>query len=132
MDALATSLQAASTEGATGPPPDCAVPSTTDVLATPSEAPGLKQEVEVKKAISFNQKEYWEVRYMIGKYLKRKRTAGSVEGEIIIWYMESVEKDIQNEHQLLEMQYRVQVVLDSMLKVGHIVVRQGSEGPRNL
>ena len=54
--------------------------------------------------------------YMLTKYLADKEEARAqvTTDDVIAWYMETVEEDIQHEEQLMEQERLVHTILDSM------------------
>ena len=68
---------------------------------------------------------YLMIRDDICEYLKEKG-AGVMECDLIVWCLEQVEDQIQDEQQVLEWQTQLQAVIRDMVKAGDIEVRQTS------
>ena len=65
------------------------------------------------------------IRDDICEYLKEKG-ARVMECDLIVWCLEQVEDQIQDEQQVLEWQTQLQAVIRDMVKAGDIEVRQTS------
>merc|ERR1740129_1362753 len=75
-----------------------------------------------KAKITFQ--EYQKIGYMLTKYLADKEEAHEEvkEEDLIAWYMETVEEDIQNEAQLVEQQHLVQMIINRMINKDRVIL----------
>ena len=71
---------------------------------------------------------YQMIRDDVCEVLKEKE-AGVVECDLIVWCLEQVEDQIQDEQEVLEWQTQLQAVICDMIKTGDIEVRQTSASP---
>jgi len=76
--------------------------------------------------------EYERIGQMLAGYLKSKEASGEDvrEEDLIAWYMEQVENEIQTEAQLFEQQYLVQLIINRLIdKDRVIIVMRPSDDP---
>merc|ERR1719189_3110038 len=68
--------------------------------------------------------EYQRIGHMLTKYLadKEEEHEEVKEEDLIAWYMETVEEDIQNEAQLVEQQHLVQVIIARMINKDRVII----------
>lgn len=96
---------------ADAPEPDAAAPQ---APAGPAKAK--------KTRITYH--EYQRIGHMLTKYLADKEEAHEEvkEEDLIAWYMETVEEDIQNEAQLVEQQHLVQSIINRMITKDRVIL----------
>jgi len=76
--------------------------------------------------------EYQRIGQMLAAHLARQENAGEEvkEEDLIAWYMEQVEEDIQTEAQLFEQQHLVQLIINRLIdKDRVIIVYKSSDDP---
>merc|ERR1712151_1175353 len=103
--------------------PDAAVPAAEEVApAAAAEAPAAAPAKRKRTQISFN--EYQRIGQILTKYLFDKEEANEevMEEDLIAWYMETVEEDIQNEAQLVDQQHLVQQVINRMIDKDRVIL----------
>jgi DNA replication licensing factor MCM6 len=96
----------------------------------PGGADGAQRRVGRKK-ISFA--EYERIGQMLAGYLARQEAEGETvrEEDLIAWYMEQVEEDIQTEAQLFEQTSLVQLIINRLIERDRvIIVLRQSEDPQ--
>merc|ERR1711972_541416 len=91
-------------------------------LAEPQTAPAAPAAKRKKTQISFQ--EYQRIGQMLTKYLADKSDANEevMEEDLIAWYMETVEEDIQNEAQLVDQQHMVQQIIMRMINKDRVIL----------
>merc|ERR1712217_415720 len=90
-------------------PEAAADPST----AAAPEAPSVPARAK-KAKITFQ--EYQRIGHVLTKYLAVK------EEDLIAWYMETVEENIQNEAQLVEQQHLLQLIINRMIDKDRVIL----------
>jgi len=98
-------------------PEAAADPST----AAAPEAPSVPARAK-KAKITFQ--EYQRIGHVLTKYLADKEDAGEEvkEEDLIAWYMETVEENIQNEAQLVEQQHLLQLIINRMIDKDRVIL----------
>merc|ERR1711972_711382 len=84
------------------------------------------------KRVKITYAEYQRIGQMLCKYLAQQEEAGNEvkEEDLIAWYMEQVEDEIQTEAQLFEHQHLVQLIITRLIdKDRVIIVYRESEDP---
>merc|ERR1712127_161043 len=68
--------------------------------------------------------EYQRIGHLLTKYLADKEEAGEEvkEEDLIAWYMETVEENIQNEAQLVEQQHLLQLIINRMIDKDRVIL----------
>jgi DNA replication licensing factor MCM6 len=107
-----------------------AEPDLVDGVGAPGGGdPGQRRAGKMK--ISYN--EYQRIGQMLAAYLARQEQEGETvrEEDLIAWYMEQVEEDIQTEAQLFEQTSLVQLIISRLIdKDRVIIVLRQSEDPQ--
>jgi len=98
--------------------PEAAADAST--MAAP-EAPSAPARVK-KAKITFQ--EYQRIGHVLTKYLADKEDTGEEvkEEDLIAWYMETVEENIQNEAQLVEQQHLLQLIINRMIDKDRVIL----------
>merc|ERR1712039_738462 len=82
-------------------------------------------DVQVKpKRMKITFQEYQRIGQMLAKHLAQQEEAGVEvkEDDLIAWYMEQVEEDIQTEAQLFEQQHLVQLIISRLIDKDRVVL----------
>lgn len=68
--------------------------------------------------------QYQRIGMMLAHHLQQKSADGDdvTEEELIAWYMEQVEEEIESEAQLLEQQHKVQLIINRMIEKDRVIV----------
>lgn len=76
------------------------------------------------KRAKITYQEYQRIGHMLTKYLADKEDAGEEvkEEDLIAWYMEQVEQDIETEAQLVEQQHLVQLIINRMIDRDRVIL----------
>merc|ERR1712151_613081 len=100
--------------------PDIAaeVPEAEAVAPEPASAPAKPKRAKI------TYQEYQRIGHMLTKYLadKEEEEVEVKEEDLIAWYMETVEEDIQNEAQLVEQQHLVQLIINRMIDKDRVIL----------
>merc|ERR1712151_741439 len=98
-------------------PEAAADPST----AAAPEAPSVPARAK-KAKITFQ--EYQRIGHVLTEYLADKEDVGEEvkEEDLIAWYMETVEENIQNEAQLVEQQHLLQLIINRMIDKDRVIL----------
>merc|ERR1712151_1338978 len=93
------------------PEPEAAAPDSMSAPAKPKRA-------------KITYQEYQRIGHMLTKYLadKEEEEVEVKEEDLIAWYMETVEEDIQNEAQLVEQQHLVQLIINRMIDKDRVIL----------
>jgi len=103
--------------------PDAAAPPAEE--PAPAAATGAAPAPAAKpKRAKIAYQEYQRMGHMLTKYLADKEDANEevMEEDLIAWYMETVEEDIQNEAQLVDQQHLVQQVINRMIDKDRVIL----------
>lgn len=104
--------------------PDVAVaPEATADASTVTAPEAPSAPARAKKAkITFQ--EYQRIGHVLTKYLADKEDTGEEvkEEDLIAWYMETVEENIQNEAQLVEQQHLLQLIINRMIDKDRVIL----------
>merc|ERR1712050_534217 len=103
--------------------PDAGGPSA-DAPEADAAAPQAPAGPAKAKKTRITYHEYQRIGHMLTKYLADKEEAHEEvkEEDLIAWYMETVEEDIQNEAQLVEQQHLVQVIIARMIDKDRVIL----------
>jgi len=103
--------------------PDVAGPAA-DVAEPESAAQQVPAGQAKHKKTRITYPEYQRIGHMLTKYLADKEEAHEEvkEEDLIAWYMETVEEDIQNEAQLVEQQHLVQMIINRMINKDRVIL----------
>jgi len=76
------------------------------------------------KRAKITYQEYQRIGHMLTKHLADKEEAGEEvkEEDLIAWYMEQIEEDIQTEAQLVEQQHLVQLIINRMIDRDRVIL----------
>merc|ERR1711972_185604 len=100
--------------------PDIAaeVPEAEAAAPEPVSAPAKPKRAKI------TYQEYQRIGHMLTKYLadKEEEEVEVKEEDLIAWYMETVEEDIQNEAQLVEQQHLVQLIINRMIDKDRVIL----------
>jgi len=115
-----SSLKRADRENIDLEEPDAAAPEepAPAVTGAPAAAPAKPKRAKIPY------QEYQRMGHMLTKYLADKEDANEevMEEDLIAWYMETVEEDIQNEAQLMDQQHLVQQVINRMIDKDRVIL----------
>jgi len=112
-------------------------PDVADDIGVPDAAPGADGVVPAgaparPKKMKITWAEYQRVGQLLATYLARQEENNErvQEQDLIAWYMEQVEEDIQTETELYEAQHLVQLVINRLIDKDRVIlVYQPSEDP---
>jgi len=98
--------------------PDAAADASTTAAPEAPSAPARAK----KAKITFQ--EYQRIGHVLTKYLADKEDTGEEvkEEDLIAWYMETVEENIQNEAQLVEQQHLLQLIINRMIDKDRVIL----------
>merc|ERR1719166_561776 len=98
--------------------PDADVPEVTSAVPEAPSAPAKPKRAKI------TYQEYQRIGHMLTKYLadKEEEEVEVKEEDLIAWYMETVEEDIQNEAQLVEQQHLVQSIINRMITKDRVIL----------
>merc|ERR1712060_959341 len=90
----------------------------------PEAAPEPMSAPAKPKRAKITYQEYLRIGHMLTKYLadKEEEEVEVKEEDLIAWYMETVEEDIQNEAQLVEQQHLVQLIINRMIDKDRVIL----------
>merc|ERR1712176_93979 len=88
------------------------------------EAPAATAAKPTKKKQQISFADYQRIGQQLTKYLADKSEANEevMEEDLIAWYMETVEEDIQNEAQLVAQQHMVQNIIMRMINKDRVIL----------
>lgn len=112
-------------------------PDVADDAGAPDVAPGAEGEVPggapaKPKKMKISYAEYQRIGQLLATHLARQEENNVLvqEQDLIAWYMEQVEEDIQTEAELYEAQHLVQLVITRLIEKDRVIlVYQASEDP---
>merc|ERR1719225_1490062 len=95
-----------------------------DVPEAEAAAPEAVSAPAKPKRAKITYQEYQRIGHMLTKYLadKEDEEVEVKEEDLIAWYMETVEEDIQNEAQLVEQQHLVQLIINRMIDKDRVIL----------
>lgn len=104
--------------------PDAAVAADALPEDASTAAPDIPSAPARSKRAKITYQEYQRIGHMLTKYLADKEEGGYEikEEDLIAWYMETVEEDIQNEAQLVEHQHLVQLIINRMIDKDRVIL----------
>ncbi|MFM7988522.1 MAG: hypothetical protein ACKPKO_55335, partial [Candidatus Fonsibacter sp.] len=91
---------------------------------------GTRRAEGMHKAVGMTQQEYPHMRSNISNHLKNQGRCGNTESELIVWYAEQIEDQIQDINQLYDAQGRLQECIAMMIREGIITVLRPSRIPK--
>jgi len=111
LEAMAPEAPEAAAAAGEGQEGDAADPSAPAAPAKPKKA-------------KITYQEYQRIGHMLTKQLFDKENAGEEvkEEDLIAWYMEQVEEDIENEAQMVEQQHLVQLIINRMIDKDRVIL----------
>jgi len=105
--------------------PDAMAPVDEAAPAEPQAAAAAAAAAPAKpKRAKISYHEYQRIGHMLTKYLYDKEQANEEvkEEDLIAWYMETVEEDIQNEAQLVDQQQMVQLIINRLIDKDRVIL----------
>lgn len=104
--------------------PDVAVAPEAAADASTMAAPEAPSAPARAKKAKITFQEYQRIGHVLTKYLADKEDTGEEvkEEDLIAWYMETVEENIQNEAQLVEQQHLLQLIINRMIDKDRVIL----------
>jgi DNA replication licensing factor MCM6 len=104
--------------------PDAAAPAVPEAAGDEAAAAPAALVPAKPKRAKITYQEYQRIGHMLTKHLADKEDAGEEvkEEDLIAWYMEQVEEDIETEAQLVEQQHLVQLIINRMIDKDRVIL----------